>query len=563
MTHSLIEAVRAHAAAMPTRTALRWLGDGETLSRELSWSELLRQAAGVAERIRRFAPGRALLLFPPGPDFVTAFLGCLSEGVVAVPAPPPKPGRPRPALERARWIARDASASVVLSTERVVDRLSRLLFETDMPTLGDLPWIATDTPADAPAAPLPWQPDPEDLAFLQYTSGSTHRPRGVMVTHGSLGHNLACSRRLAGSRNGDSVSWLPHFHDMGLIEGILRPLSEGRTAVLMPPAACLQRPERWLAAIERYRAASSGGPDFVFDLAVRKVPEDFRADLRSWQIAFTGAEMIRWETLGRFAARFAACGFSPRAFFPSYGLAEATLLVTSGPLTDWPDAGGSPNGNRDRTYVSCGRAIDDMEVCIADPDTRQRQQDGAIGEIWVRGPSVAPGYWNRPNETLRKFGGRLSEPDSRSWLRTGDLGFMREGRLFVAGRLDDRIVLRGKNYCPEDIEHCVVEGHAEAERGRVAAFSLEADGRTGLGLAVELSTPTLEGNMAIAGELSDLVASEIGLRPDAVALVGPGSIPRTSSGKVQRHRCREALRTDSWSALCLFSPATDVMEASA
>ncbi len=426
--------------------------------------------------------------------------------------------------------------------------------------------MASDEAGDADAWRAP-KTDADDLVFLQYTSGSTQTPKGVMVSHGNLLHNSEVMRRLF--RHGpDScgVIWLPPFHDMGLIGGLLQPLYAGFPVVLMTPGAFIQRPRRWLEAVSRYRATTSGGPNFAFELCVERVTAGTKPaaglDLGSWRVAVTGSEPIRAETLERFSRAFAPAGFRREAFFPSYGLAEATLLV-SRRLLRRGDAGsvgrfsarrfgaGTPPGcprRRPTTpggkdLVSCGAVAPDEEVVIADPETRRRCGAGEVGEIWVRGPSVAHGYWNRPEETAAAFHARLDDGGG-PFLRTGDLGFLRGGELFVAGRIRDLIIIRGANVYPQDVERTVGACHPSLRPDGAAAFAVEADGEERLVVVQEVEALAPDDAAEVLAAVRHAVADAHQLQAYAVVLVRAGRIPRTTSGKIQRTACRTEFQED-------------------
>ncbi len=554
---TLIHLLRRRAERHPERPAYVFLKDGETEEVRLGYGELEARARAVAAALDGCgaAGTRALLLYPPGLDFVTAFLGCLYAGVVAVPAAAPAPGRAQPRLSA---IARDAGAGLVLAPAAVARQRESLA--AFVPELAGLPWIATDG-LEAAAAPA-WRkalPGPETLAFLQYTSGSTSSPKGVMVTHGNLVHNQEVIRRVCAHREGAVVvSWLPVFHDMGLIAGVLQPLFTGGLCVSMSPVAFLQRPSRWLAAISRYRGETSGGPNFAYELCLRKVDEEAKAglDLTCWRTAFDGSEPVRAETLERFARAFASCGFDRSALYPCYGLAESTLFVTGGR----PGAGpvvetvsptelrrnrvAPPAGEPGQEVVSCGHPWLGQEVAIVDPDTLKPAAPGRVGEIWVAGPSVARGYWNRPAETARDFGARLAgEPERGPFLRTGDLGFAAGEDLFVTGRLKDLLILRGRNHYPQDVELSAERSHPALRPGAGAAFTVLVGAEERLVVVQEIERRREAEAEAAADALRRAVALEHDLNPYDVLVVRAGTVPKTTSGKVQRRACRDLYET--------------------
>ncbi|HEX7186575.1 MAG TPA: amino acid adenylation domain-containing protein, partial [Thermoanaerobaculia bacterium] len=549
---TLIERLRSRALLAPGRRVYTFLADGEEEQGRLTFAELDERARAIAAELRRRCrPGdRALLLYPPGLDFAAAFFGCLYAGLVAVPAYPPRSPR---ALPRLRSILEDSSPALALAPAASAARI-RGWFARH-PDLPSIPWLATD---EVPLAMAEEWRDPgvrgDDLAFLQYTSGSTSAPKGVMVSHGNLVHN---QRVIEGAcRHGEEsvfVSWLPVYHDLGLIGQVLQAVWTGAHCVLMAPVAFLQHPPRWLRAVSRYRATTSGGPNFAYELCLRKVAAE-GLDLSSWQVAFNGAEPVRASTLERFAEAFAPAGFRREALYPCYGLAETTLMVSGGrpevaPAVHAfdPEAlaagriAAAGDGGAGRPLVGCGGILSDLEAVIADPETGAACRPGRIGEIWVAGGSVARGYWNRPEETERIFGARL--PDGRGpFLRTGDLGFLHEGELFITGRIKDLIILRGRNLYPQDVELAAERSHPALRTGGGAAFSVEATGEERLVIVheVERHAADREGSAEeIAAAVRQAVAEEHEAAVHEVVLVVPGGVPKTTSGKVQRRACRD------------------------
>ncbi len=549
-TTTMVDLLRRRAAEQPHQRAYTYLVDGDSTELALTFAEVDRAARAIAVTLReRGLEGeRALLLYPPGLDFVTAFFGCLYAGVVAVPAYPPM--QPRH-LGRLRSILGDSTAHAVLASS-AVEQAVRPMFQD----AAGLQWIVTDE-IDRGRADG-WQEPPvtgDSLAFLQYTSGSTGTPKGVMVTHANLLHNEELIRLGTGTdARSTFVGWLPLYHDMGLIGNVLHPLHVGSSCVLMSPLSFLERPLRWLRAISRHRAHTSGGPNFAYDLCARKVtPAELASlDLSSWKIAFNGAEPVRAETMDRFAEVFAPCGFRREAFYPCYGLAEATLFVSGGDQdrpaptlaarTSMLERGlvAPADGADARTLVSCGTVRLDQEIAIVHPETRRLCAPAEIGEIWTRSPSVAKGYWQRPEETAHTFGALLAEDPARGpFLRTGDLGFLRDGQLFVTGRLKDLIIVRGRNYYPQDLELTAEGSHAEARRGCCAAFSVELDGEERLVIALEVAARDESTARDVAAAVRRAIAEEHELHVHTVTLLAPRCIPKTSSGKIQRHACRQ------------------------
>jgi acyl-CoA synthetase (AMP-forming)/AMP-acid ligase II len=570
---TLVDLLRARTAEQGSDIAFTFLVDGEHEGPRCTFTELDARARAVASvlRDRGVRSGdRALLLYPPGIDFIPAFFGCLYAGVVAVPAYPPQPSQASRTLPRLLSIVADADVAIVLANANVVDAAARMMREA--PGLGSIPWLATDTVSDDRAGD--WREvsiAPADLAFLQYTSGSTASPRGVMVSHANLLHNLAYASHAADrDRSTRSVSWLPVIHDMGLIEGVLGPVFGGYTAYLMAPASFLHRPIRWLRAITRYRASTSGGPNFAYDLCVRKITDAQRAelDLSSWRAAYNGAEPIRAETLEAFNARFKDVGFRWRSFYPVYGLAESTLLVSTGgrdyepvirdvssdALTRGRLTLARPRGSATRPLVSSGPVSFGTRVLVVDPSTRQQCSDGRVGEIWVASPSVAGGYWRRESETRETFHARLAGGDG-PFLRTGDLGAMHDGELFVTGRLKDVLIVRGFKHYPQDLEHTAERQHAAIRPGCSAAFSIDGDDVEAVAIALEVDrrqAPQLDDPAERDGFLASLidrvraaVVDHHGIVLSAVSVLSHGATPKTSSGKLRRRACRDAFSDGS------------------
>jgi acyl-CoA synthetase (AMP-forming)/AMP-acid ligase II/acyl carrier protein len=559
---TLVELLRWRAQHQPDRLAYRFLTDGEIEEEQLTYRQLDERARALAAQLQqRSAPGsRALMLYPPGADFVVAFFGCLYANIVAMPLYPPHRARLSRNVQRILSIVRDSQPALTLTTADSLDTLEAAAGYA--PELRETAWISTDaipaTLADE------WEPpaiDGETLAFLQYSSGSTGAPKGVMVSHRNLLHNSALINQGVGiTPEITGVTWLPVYHDMGLIGGILQPLYAGFTMAVMSPVAFLQSPVRWLQAISRYRADLSVAPNFAYELCVQRITAEQRAqlDLRSWTIALNGAEPVRPETIARFSATFAACGFRPETFMPCYGLAEATLFVSSIPQAEPPTAITVDSAALEQNRVETahaeaeGRALASsgipcqQRVAIVDPATLRECTADAVGEIWVCGPSVAQGYWRRPEQTAATFQARIADTDEGPFLRTGDLGFVRDGYLFVTGRLKDLIIIRGRNHYPQDIEYTVEQSHPAIRAGCGAAFSVEIDGGERLVIVQEIERQYRSGDTtAIVQAIRQAVAEQHELHAYAVALVKPGSIPKTTSGKIQRHACRSGFLSQS------------------
>jgi acyl-CoA synthetase (AMP-forming)/AMP-acid ligase II len=531
-----VDVIRDRTEHRPERVVYTFLVDGEARESRLAYHELEQRARAVAATLQSHlsAGDRALLLYPPGLDYIAAFFGCLYAGVAAVPAWPPHPARLELTLPRIRSIVADVKPGVVL-TDAAGHSLAEVMIR-GAPELGSLHWLATDR-LD-PGAASEWR-DPkisaDSLALVQYTSGSTASPKGVALTHGNLLHNSAIVRDTLG-HTAETVGmiWLPPYHDMGLIGGLLQPIYVGFPVFAMSPLHFLQRPLRWVDAISRYRGTTSGGPNFAFELCVRRTTPEQRAslDLRSWETAVVAAEPINAATLERFASAFAPCGFRPTTFRPSYGLAEATLMVTS-------RVGPRVLDGRERALVSCGEARPGQHMVIVDPESRVPCPPDVVGEIWVAGPSVARDYWDHPEETAATFGGRLATTGEGPFLRTGDLGFVHDGELFVTGRLKDLIIIRGRNHYPDDIEWTVARSHPSLRAGSGAAFSVVSEGEEQLVVVQEIDRQDRQPDVdAIANAIRSAVMESHDVRVGSVLLVRTGKLPRTTSGKIQRFACR-------------------------
>ncbi len=550
---TLVELLRSRAQTEPERVAYTFLSDGETAEARLTYAQLDQQARAVSALLTPLiAQGdRVLLLYPPGLEFIVAFFGCLYAGAVAVPAYPPRRNRN---LLRLQAIVADAQASVALTTTPILGRVAPHFAQN--PYLEPLRWLATDnlSTAESDYAELALAGD--TLAFLQYTSGSTGLPKGVMLSHANLLHNAALVHHACAHGPDDRyVSWLPTFHDMGFMAGVLQPLYGNLPVYLMSPASFLQRPLTWLEAISRYRATTSGGPNFAYELCVRKITREQMSslDLSTWTVAFNGAEPIRPETLERFAETFAACGFRRESLYPCYGLAEATLMVSGSRKTEVPKIKSvsshalelnlvvEANDEESQALVGCGQTMLEQEIVIVDPETLTSCATERVGEIWVAGLSVAQGYWNKLEETEQTFNARLADSGAGPYLRTGDLGFLQAGELFVTGRLKDLIIIRGLNHYPQDIELTVEKCHAGLRAGCSAAFAFEAAGEERLAIVQEVDQH-LEGDLTpLIEKIREVVVEEHDVQPHAVLLIKAGSIPKTSSGKIQRHACRNGL----------------------
>lgn len=536
--------------------------------RRCTYGELHRRASAIASHLRRGAPEgeRILLLYPPGLDFIEGFLGCNGAGDIAVPAPAPNPLKPERSLARLHSILKSAQPSWALTTSEMLAAIRPAL--AGDPLLARMEWLATDElPTPPRAAPLP-PGDGGEIAMIQYTSGSTADPKGAALSHENLFHNLGYFDH-GWDHDPESilVNWLPAFHDLGLIYGILYPLWAGFPGIQMSPIDVIQRPFAWLKAISEHRATHSTGPNFIYELCVRKVSDaDLKAlDLSSWRMALTAAEPVRPETMARFSARFAQAGFSPRALTPGFGLSEGTCKVAAATAAEEPtvitiredrleqgEVEVCPPGPGARPAVGCGRPSFGVGVAAVEPKTRERLPEDRVGEIWVSGPSIAHSYWNQPAATEELLRARIAGEDGTPHLRTGDLGFLHGGQLFIAGRMKDVIIVRGSNHYPQDLEYTAQDSHPSIRPGCCAAFSYDEDCEERVALVAEVDPTALtQGGADLAAGAEEVVASirraiseEHGLRLHRVELIRTGTIPKTTSGKIQRQACKRLMLTD-------------------
>ncbi|MCA9942027.1 MAG: amino acid adenylation domain-containing protein, partial [Anaerolineales bacterium] len=550
---TLVDMLRQRAKSSPDKVLYTFLADGETDERPLTYAQLDQHARQIALLLQ--AQGsvgdRALLLYPPGLDYIAAFFGCLYAGWIAVPSYPPRRNRHDARLQA---IMDDAQAKVVLTdSDTYDDRQSRI---DHMPDLAAMHWIAVDAISNNPDG---WQmPDisPQNIAFLQYTSGSTGEPKGVMLSHHNLLSNLALIYKgFELSAQSQGVSWLPPYHDMGLIGGILQPIYCHGWTVLMSPFAFLQKPIRWLEAISKYQATISGAPNFAYQLCLDNISAEQRdgLDLSRWTLAYNGAEPIRQETLLAFAETYAPNGFKLSSFYPCYGLAEATLIVTGSDRSHEPVYGRfqstaleqnlaqfTDDETDGRLLVSSGTLLlDEQNIRIVDPQSHTACTAGEIGEIWVSGSSVAQGYWQNPEATTQTFHAKV-DGDETAYMRTGDLGFLQDGQLYVTGRLKELLIIRGRNHYPQDIERTAQASHEALAPDAGAAFTIEIGGEEKLFLVHEVKRSHRRADIAeVAPILRQAVAEAHDLQLYSVILVQPRAIPKTSSGKIQRGQTRD------------------------
>jgi acyl transferase domain-containing protein/acyl-CoA synthetase (AMP-forming)/AMP-acid ligase II/acyl carrier protein len=546
--------LRKRAAEQAEQDAFVYLVDGEDQTQTLTFGELDRQARSIAAALqqRATAGDRVLLLYPPGLDFVAGFYGCLYAGMIAVPAYPPRRGR---TAKRVLNMFADCTPVVALTVENAHGDMTELF--SDHESLNSVLILSSDTLADASADWREPAVDGDTIAFLQYTSGSTATPKGVMVSHGNLLHNSRLIYEVTeGNDDSVMVSWLPHYHDMGLISGVVQPVYGGSKSILLSAVHFLQKPLRWLHAISTYGGTVSPAPNFAYDLCVENVTLEQRdsLSLSTWRSAVNGAEPIREGTVEAFTEFFAPSGFKPEYMMPAYGLAECTLGVTWETIGEAPKAialDANALGNRkatlaqgdaeSRTLVGSGPIHPEQEVAIIDPETYNRCGANAIGEIWVKSASAAKGYWDRPEESAETFAATIADTNDGSYMRTGDLGCIVDGQLLVTGRLKDLIIIRGVNYYPQDIELAVESSHEAFRQNCSAAFALDVDGEEHLVVAQEVERRHVRNLDAdgLAATVRRTVTEQFELDVHAVLLVKPGGLPKTSSGKIQRRASRQ------------------------
>ena len=555
---SVVGCLRTHAQKCPNDIAFSCLTNGESEQTTITYAQLDHKARAIAACLQDMGLSgeRVVLAFPAGLEFIAAYFGVLYAGCVSVPTCEPR----HRTLDGFLAISADAGASIALSTADAIVKFKAMNGVAEA-----ISWLATDGIADANAGRwIEHDPTSGDHAMIQYTSGSTSRPKGVLLSHGNLvANSRAISQAFAICNDSKGVFWLPTYHDMGLIGGVLVPVFSGRPSIVMAPAMFLHNPFLWLDAISKSRATISGGPNFAYDLCVRKITAEQRKtlDLSSWAVAFIGAEAVQPDTLARFAEAFAPCGFNPRAFYPCYGLAEATLMVTgpkSGaggavhafssealtrnrvePLIDVPLS--APRAHR---LVGCGTPVGTLRIAVVDAATNLPVAPDRIGEIWVAGDCIGVGYWRDPQRTAAKFQARLGNNGGGPFLRTGDVGFTHAGQLYITGRVDDLIIVRGVNHHPQDIEATARASHPLLESGLGAAFAFDDAGVQRLALVQEVERDGSDDLDLVIGAVRASVIEVHGLKLDAVVLIRCGTIPKTSSGKVRRHASRDAFLTD-------------------
>jgi acyl-CoA synthetase (AMP-forming)/AMP-acid ligase II/acyl carrier protein len=566
-TPNLLSILKQRAEESPNQLAYVFLQDGCSQEKSITYQQLFQDSCNIAAKLRPLISkgARVLLLYPQGLDFISAFLGSLTAEAIAVPANLPKRNQK---ISRLKSIIQDSQPEIILTTSSLLAKITDNL--TDAVNYPNVQWLATDNLAHEQELAWDFSHISDDLILLlQYTSGSTGIPKGVMVSHGNIRHNSSCIQAaLELTEQSVSVTWLPHFHDMGLIDGLIQPLYTGFLGVVIPPEAFLQNPILWLQTITKYRATHSGAPNMGYELCIQKITDADKQnlDLSSWLSAYNGAEPIRGQTLEKFTDKFKTVGFKSHYFYASYGMAEATLMISGGSIHSEPvyfNAQVEALANKIavqavqvepvniaqegyKQIVGCGKAALETDIRIVDPETFTEVIDHQVGEIWVHSPSVGQGYWRQQEQTVATFQARLTETGDKNFLRTGDLGFIQDGELFITGRLKDLIIIWGKNHYPQDIEYSVQLSHKALRADSGAAFGIELDNQEKLVIVQEVERTYLAKLDVdeVMAAIREAVSSNHDLQVYAIALIKPASISKTSSGKIQRTVCRQRFLQD-------------------
>lgn len=565
-TYTLAEILQMRAIETPDETAYIFLRDGEDDEERITYAELDKAAVLISHRLleMNMKGERALMLFPPGLEFVKALFGCFYAGVIAVPAYPPRKNR---SLERIKILVVDSGSRLVISIADISQATERSF--SDLEELQTMQWLVTDdlkTDLHPGTRPLP--PLPDDIALLQYTSGSTGTPKGVMVTQRNIVRNADFIRQsFSLSRKSVSITWLPNFHDMGLIDGVCDPVYVGYPGILIPPVTFIQRPFRWLKAITKYKGTHSGAPNFAFDHCVDGISEEEKQqlDLSSLRTLYCGAEPIRKSTFDRFLTTFDNHGFKANMLYPCYGMAETTLIISGPPaLRGYVSLSVSgsaleqntiiplPETEADaRFIVGVGFPWIDTKVSIVNPETLLLCKDDEVGEIWVNGSIVTAGYWDKPEITETSYSAQIQNEPGLKYLRTGDLGFFHQGELYITGRLKDMIIIRGSNYYPQDIEFVAEASHTALRANASAAFSVEVNTEEKLVIVVEVERTAIKDlNVEeVCDAIRQQISEEFELEVYGIQLIRTASILKTSSGKIQRKACKEGFLDKSLQVL--------------
>lgn len=559
-----IDCLEFHAIDRPDAVAYRFIGNDIESNQSITFGTLQKRAKVLAGLLQEKAqPGdRALLIYTPGIEFIVSFLACLYSGVVAVPIYPVVARRLSQELQRLEAITNDAKPALILA-----DHLSASLLEWQ-----PLPVIVTDRIESFGKVYETLDLTSDPIAFIQYSSGSTGNPKGIVVSNENLIVNTAqCVRFLSLGQQSSLMSWVPHYHDMGLVGFILTPLTLGITGFLMSPFSFVEDPLRWLKAISYYRITHTGGPNFGYELCAKWIKRFPQAsmDLSCLKLALCGAEPINPDIHRRLSDNFRPYGFNENVFFPVYGLAEHTLIASGSHFGEAPVIRGFDYGllqaheaielSTGKKIVGCGTACEGHEIAIVDPSSKQKIPDDTLGEIWLKGPSVAKGYWNKPEETKLTFQAYTDENEG-PYLRSGDLGFKHQGQLFIFGRIKDIMIIRGRQYAPQDIEYSVQNAHEVIKKGNIAAFSVDIDSVERLVIVAELSTePGSDACDQLINKMIRTISDEYQLAVYEIVLIKPKSIPKTTSGKIQRYACKRAYLNHELESIASWrTPAVDV-----
>ncbi|RLD43870.1 MAG: AMP-dependent synthetase [Bacteroidetes bacterium] len=549
--NTYIDVIKNRVKANPNHVVFRFLNDGINENESFSYQQLEIRSKALGTAMQEFAQKgeRVLLLFPPGLSYVASLFACFYSGMIAVPAYPPRRNR---SLDRIHTIVEDSGATVSIISRQVFNDIERNFAEDEV--LNKIHWIVYEDVADEKESD--WKPQeilPGDIALLQYTSGSTGQPKGVMITQLNLLYNSEYIRQTFDfDKNSVGVNWLPIFHDMGLIGGVLQAAYLGVLNVGMPPMAFLKNPLNWLKAIEKYKGTTGGGPNFSFDYCIQKTTEEERAalDLSSIKTFYCGAEPVRKPTMESFPEAFEKSGVNPHQMYPVYGMAETTLIVSGGYQHEAPKylkinatalqenkvLLADEKNVKTIELVGCGHAWMETEIEIVDPNTFDRVEKNRVGEIWVSGPTVAKGYWKNEEESERTFGAKIKDENEGSFLRTGDLGFLHENELYITGRLKDLIIIRGVNFYPSDIELTVQNSESSLKQNSGAAIPITINGEEKLVVVQELERIAMRNvdHNKIINSIRAAISEEHELDVYGIVLIRTGSIPMTSSGKIQR-----------------------------
>ncbi len=583
-----VNILRDRAQVSGDKIAYRFLVDGDKEELTLTYGQLHQRALGIALVLKdEVKPGdRALLLYPPGLDFICAFFGCLYAGVIAVPAYPPNPHRLQSSLDRLETMVQDSDPSIILGTNAILSIIKLNAVKDSVlhifrgrhenmsmsRSLAQLKKINTEKIKVAQSSIImPYEAKSNELAYLQYTSGSTGNPKGVMISHLNIIDNTQQIYSRAFDKIEFMVCWLPLYHDMGLVNTLFMPLLSGADIKFFSPLDFIRNPAMWLKTVSSSRTCYSGGPNFGYDLLLRKLSDEdlFNLDLSNWKVAFSGAEAVKYDTFNKFSKRFSVCGFDKSAFYPCYGLAEVTVALTGRDLSNGDEntnivsikdgllqSDQSNNVAFFDNYISCGYAIENHNVVIVCPDSLRMLSKNSVGEIWCKGLSVAQGYWGNEEATKETFNAYTADGGG-PFLRTGDLGFMRDGELYIVGRLKDMIIIRGRNYAPQDVECAVEATHEGIRKGCVAAFGFEEEGVEKLGVVCEVKRAFVKKEHdEIIQAIIENITRENELSVSAIVLLKPGQIFKTTSGKIQRRKTKQAFLDSDFNMLTRWR-ATD------